>query len=138
MTRWTGHILALAIALLWSIAGVSKLVSITFPKNLETLQATWSAQFSTPLLVLLSLLEISIGILLIAGYKIQGLALGIFLLAAFSITVILFPPTESQTCGCLGNLASLDASTLLSRIALLVGIHTLAWALLPNKSKTHP
>ena len=118
-------------AALWALAGVSKLSDVlTQPESAGNIEI-WASQFPLIILVSVILLEIFTALLLIVKPFPYGFGIGIGLLAMFSIVVLLFPPTEAQTCGCLGDLASLRADTMHSRIAFLMGIHAISYALYP-------
>ncbi len=137
MARTIGRALCTLLAVLWAVTGISKLVSFLFPANQGLVHASWSAQFPVSLVILVSFIEIGIATMLLAGYRRAGLALGLILLSVFSTVILLFPPTEAQTCGCLGDLVSLDANDLLARATLLTGVHALGWALvLPHLPRT--
>lgn len=123
-----------ALAIVWATAGVSKLVQLVFRSTPPTTTNSWSDQFSPILTAPTSILEILVAIALIAGYRRAGLLIGLLMLASFSVAVVISPPQSGQSCGCLGDIAHIDAKYLLAHIVLLVGTHTLAWASLPNNS----
>jgi len=139
MRLWIGRIIVYTLAIVWGVAGIAKLVSISLPALNQSPVPPWSAQFPVALIVLVAIVEIILAIMLIAGHRKQGLIGGLILLTGFAAMVALFPPTPAQTCGCLGDLALLDADAMLSHIILLLGLHTLGYAMvekiLPNHKR---
>lgn len=122
--------LALGLGLIWAFAALSKSADLLLP--LTRSGPTWVDQFPRPLIICAIVIELATAGLLIAGQRFGGLAMGAFLLAAFTALLVAFPIKEGQTCGCLGAMVSgtlIDAVDPLLRNAFLGSAHVLALAL---------
>lgn len=134
MKRIPSMCLCWGLAVFWAIAGIAKLISIlTTHESHPAADLSWSAQFPTVLIIAVSVMELIVALGLMLKSKSVGILGGCLLLAGFTVAIMIYPPSESQTCGCLGEFASLDANSMLSRITLLAGLHTLAFALLHSR-----
>jgi len=134
MTFFLSRMLSMLLALLWSIAAVSKLIEMLTAPEIAPGLDSWASQFPFTLILFVVLLETLTAVALIAKPFPVGLGMGIGLLAVFSMVVIAVPPTEAQSCGCLGDLASLSADSMFSRIVLLIGVHALTYAIFFRQS----
>lgn len=127
-----GVALQFLLAVFWLVVGFEKLDRLWNPSTVHPADmGTWSEQFPVLLLVIVAVHEVVAGYLILAGRRVAGLALGLGLLASFSLALFAWPPALGQSCGC----SSIRLGTLgeyvdpIAKNFLLASFHLLAlWA----------
>ncbi len=131
------RLLEITTGIFWCYAGVVKIAVIltsavatgtNSASNLfegVSLNQTWVETFPVPLIIVLSVIEISLGFALFVRKTRPATITGLLLLMVFALVFWFEPPQPGQSCGCFGTTQALDNISPASKLLLLGGIHAL-------------
>lgn len=119
-------VLRCTIGLLWSIAGVSKLVELYGGVSAADNTQNWSSEFPVSSLIAIAFVECVIGALFIGRWMRSALLLSSLMLLAFLAALWVWPPDIEQHCGCFGSISLFDQVEPVVKVIFFAGLHSLA------------
>jgi uncharacterized membrane protein YphA (DoxX/SURF4 family) len=133
--RVSGWALAAAIAVIWCVAGVGKIVDLLWA--LPDTTTKWVDHFPPVILFAASLLQIVTAVLIVGGRATRGLLAGLALCVALAIAAFFVPFEQSSSCGCAGSvpIGPLAALSPLDHAIALSAMHVFALACLACRNR---